>query len=528
MNFLAYLRSLAGRFFHRSRIAEDLEEELHSHIQHRADDLQRSGLGLADAERRARIEFGGYGRFKEESHEAMGGIIFETLVQDVRLALRGLRKSPSFTIASIGTLALAIGANAVVFGVMNGLILRPLNVPQSENLWGTVYGNNPMWQSYANYVDLRDRNRSFDDLAAFKFVFVGLNTEREPSLAAGFATTGNYFAVLRVKPYLGRFFDSSDEGGPNTAPYVVLSYAYWHRHFLDNRHVLGRTIQLNKHPFTIIGVSRPGFQGTLKFISPDFFMPIVNQEQVDGGSSLKARANTDGIFEVLGHLKPGVTAAQAVADVNSVGAHLAQTYPKQFGYKNSSLVRQGLTSFGSPARAFVAGLMLLAGLILLAACANLGSLFAARMADHSREVALRLALGSSRTRILRRLFTEALLIALAGGAAGLLGSIVLLSRLSTVNPFPGVPITLPVSPDVNVYAVALGLALVSGFLFGIIPVRQVLRTDPYQIVKAGSAANARPSHCGPGFVACGPDCDLCRAGYFFAGCGARTCSHHEQ
>jgi predicted permease len=373
---------------------------------------------------------------------------------------------------------------------VDSLVLRSLNVPQAENLWGTVYGDNPAWQSYPNYLDLRARNRSFDDLAAFKFVFVGLVTGKEPSLASGFATTGNYFDVLRVQPYLGRFFRCSDERGPNSAPYVVLSYAYWHSHFLDDRGVLGRVIQLNKHPFTIIGVAQPGFQGTLMFISPDFFMPIVNQEQVDGELLLDARGNSSGIFEAMGHLKPKVTPTQAIADVNAVGAYLEKTYPKEFGHRSSSLVRQGLTSFGGPVRAFVAALMLLAGLILLAACANLGSLFAARTADRSREVALRLALGSSRGRILRALFTEAVLISLAGGAAGLLGSIVLLRRLSTWQPFPGAGLHVPVSLDARVYLVALVLALVSGFLFGIVPVRQVLRTDPYQIVKAGSAGRA--------------------------------------
>jgi predicted permease len=490
MKFLAYLHALAARLFQHSRVDEELEEELRSHIQHRADDLERSGLDRPEAERRARIEFGGRGRYQEECREELGGTWLETLLQDARFSFRVFCKSPGFAIVAVVTLALAIGANAVVFGIMDALVLRPLNVPQSENLWGTAYGNNPMWQSYPNYLDLRDRNHSFTDLAAFKFVFVGLSAAKEASLATGFATTGNYFDVLKVQPYLGRFFHSSDEHGPNSAPYVVLSYEYWHSHFLDDRAVVGRMIQLNKHPFTVVGVAQPGFQGTLLFISPNFFMPIANQEQVDGEPLLNARANSSGIFEAVGHLKPGVTPTQAIADVNAVGDYLEKTYPKDFGHRSSSLVKQGLTSFGGPVKAFVAALMLLAGLILLAACANLGGLFAARAADRSREVALRLALGSSRYRILQGLFTEAVLVSLVGGAAGLVGSIALLLRLSVWEPFPGAPLHIPVSPDANVYLVALALALVSGFLFGLVPVRQVLRTDPYQIVKAGSASRA--------------------------------------
>jgi predicted permease len=487
MRLLAWLRSLADEFFHRSEVEDELDEELRSHIQHRADDLERSGLPRAEAERRARIEFGGRERIKEECHEALGGNFLDTLFQDVRFALRMLRKSPSFTTVAVVTLALAIGANAVVFGVLDALILRPLNVPQAETLYGTEYGVDTGFQSYPNYLDLRDRNRSFEDLAAFSFAFVGLDRGNDPSRASGFATTGNYFDVLKIQPYLGRFFHSTDEHGPNSAPYLVLSYAYWHSHFQDDRSVVGRTVQVNKHPFTIIGVAPPDFRGTLLFVSPDFFLPIVNQEQVEGESLLGDRRNSNVIFEAIGHLKRGVTPAQAVADVNSVGEYLRKTYPNEFGQKTAVLGRAGLTSFGDAVRAFMTGLMLLAGLILLAACANLGGLFAARAADRSREVALRLALGSSRKRILRQLLTEALLISLVGGTLGLLGSIALLRRMSLWQPFPGAPIHLPVNPDAKIYIVALILALLSGFLFGIVPVRQVLRANPYEIVKAGSS-----------------------------------------
>ena len=149
-----------------------------------------------------------------------------TLMQDVRFALRVLRKSPGFAFAAVFTLALAIGANAVVFGLLNGLILRPLNVPQADTLYGSEYGDDAGWQSYPNYIDLRDRNQSFDGLAAFSFAFVGLDTGNDPSVASGFATSGNYFDVLGLHPYLGHFFHAADEHGTNSAPYMVLSYAF--------------------------------------------------------------------------------------------------------------------------------------------------------------------------------------------------------------------------------------------------------------------------------------------------------------
>jgi len=402
----------------------------------------------------------------------------------VRFALRQLRKSPGFTITAVLTLTLAIGANAVVFGVLNALILRPLNVPQAESLFVIQPGER---HSYPDYLDLRQRNRSFDDVAVFAIRQSGLDTGKDPSKVWQYEISGNYFDVLRIQPYLGRFFHASDEHGPNSAPYVVLSYAYWHSHFQDDRTVVGRVVRLNRQAFTILGVAPPGFQGTILFFAPDIFLPMVNHEQLTGEELLNGRG-THWMFEMVGRLKPGVTPEQATGDLNSVDSYLKKTYPKEEDNEPYTLARPGLHGdyLGGATRAFLTGLMLLSGLILLAACANLGSLFAARAADRSREVALRLALGSSRNRILRQLFTESILLSLAGGFAGLMGSIVLLRWLSMWQPVPQFPLHVPVSPDANVYLVAMVLALVSGVLFGVVPVRQILRANPYEIVKSGS------------------------------------------
>src|ERR1051326_965515 len=412
MRFLAWFRS-AGK--------DDVEEELRSHIQHRTDDLVRSGLDRAEAERRARIEFGGRARFKEECREEIRGNFIDTLIRDVRFSLRVLRKSPGFTIVAILTLALAIGANAVVFGVLNAVILHPLDVPQAESLFMIEREKGNGTASYPDYVDLRDRNRSFDGLAAYNIDVAGLDAGGNPSRAWVEEVSGNYFDVLRIQPHVGRLIHASDEHGTNSAPYIVLSYAYWQNHFQGDQGVVGRTVQLNKYPFTIVGVAPPGFHGTLWFFSPDFFVPLVNQEQIAGVNLLNQRGTRRTVFVTMGHLKAGVTPAQAIADLNSIGSYLEKTYPTDDGHVNFGLARPSFYGnlVGPPIRAFVSGLMLLAGLILLSACANLGTLFAARAADRTREVALRLALGASRTRILRTLFTEALLISLAGGALGL-------------------------------------------------------------------------------------------------------------
>jgi predicted permease len=480
---------LIASTFRPADLRAEMEEELRSHIAHRSDDLERSGLSRTEAERRARIEFGGREKYKEEIHRAIGGNLIETCAQDMLFSLRQLRKSPGFTIAAMLTLALAIGANAVVFGMLNALILRPLDVPQAESLYGIEHGSDYGYLSYPDYVDLRDRNRSFESLAVFTATQAGLDTGKGPSRVFGYQASGNYFDTLGIQPFLGRFFHGSDEHGVNSAPYIVLSYAYWHSHFQDDRGVVGRIVQLNKHPFTIVGVAPPGFRGTLLLFAPDFFMPAVNQAQLDGENYLNARGSR-GLLEAVGHLKPGVPPSQAADDLNSIGSYLAKTYPNVDGLKSFTLARPGLYGdlVGRPARAFLAGLMLLAGLILLAACANLGSLFAARAGDRSREVALRLALGSSRIRILRQLLTESVLLSLAGGTVGLAVSIALLRRLSVWEPFPGFPFSAPVTPDARVYCVALALALLSGLFFGIVPVRQVFEANPYEIVKAGSSA----------------------------------------
>ena len=408
-------------------------------------------------------------------------------LQDLRYAVRQLRKSPGFTFAAILTLAVAIGANAVVFGALDALVLRPLDVPRPETLYAIGHENEAFaYESYLNYADFRDRNRTFDFYIADNFVGAALDTGDGPERGWGEEVSGNFFDALQIKPYVGRFFHASDEHGPNSAPFLVITYAYWQNHFKGARAVVGQTVLVNKHPFTVIGVAPPEFRGTLPAFATDFYVPIVNQEQVDGESLLNVRGNR-WISTVLGRVKAGITPAQAAADLNSIQTELEKSYPKDVSHVAFSLVRPGIGSaFGGAIKAFLAGLTLLAGLILLAACANLGTLFAARAADRSREVALRLALGSSRRRILRGLFSESVLISVVGGGLGLWVSIILLHGLSSWRPFPEFPLNLPVTPGANVYVAALLLALVSGFLFGAVPVRQVLRTSPYEVIKMGS------------------------------------------
>jgi predicted permease len=474
--------------FHRGKLYNDLSEEIRLHIEERAEQLMSEGMSREEAQQKARLAFGNSTVLEERSRLVWQWPTLESIWADVRLAVRQLRRSPGFTIAAVLTLALAIGANSVVFGVLNALFLRPLNVPHPQSLYTLERGDyKEQATSYPDYLDLLDRNRSFDGLTAYILVPVGLDSGKNPSESWGYEVTGNYFDALGVQPFLGRFFHVADEHGPNSAPYLVISYDYWHSHFQDDRTVVGRVVLVNKHPYTILGVAPPQFSGTLLFFFPDFWAPMVQQEQIRGFNVLEAREQRD-LFMVLGHVKAGVTPEQAIADLNSVGSYLEKTYPKTDAYMTYSLARPSLAGdmLGRPVKGFITGVMLLAGLILLAACANLGGLFAARAADRSREVALRLALGSTRKRILRGVFTEALLISLMGGALGLFGSVAVLRELSVWYPIPQYPMHIPVYADAKVYLAALLLALLSGFLFGAVPVRPILGTNPYEVIKAGS------------------------------------------
>src|SRR3954452_16519957 len=275
---------------------------------------------------------------------------------DLRYAIRQLAKSPGFALTAIVTLALGIGANAVVFSVLNALVLRPVNVPDAGNLFmlqrGFERGSSPS-QSYLDYLDLRDKNHTFSTLTSFNIIGpVGVDTGSNPSTAWPYLAAGNYFDSLGIQPFLGRFYHASDEKGYDSAPYVVLSYAFWHGYFHDDRSVVGRTLQINKHPYTILGVAPASFRGTELFFAPALWIPLVNSPQVLGQNSLQYRGNHSGF--VIGRLKAGVTSQQAVADLNTLASWLAKTYPRDDDGLKFTLARPGLVGdmLGGPAKAF--------------------------------------------------------------------------------------------------------------------------------------------------------------------------------
>jgi len=416
-----------------------------------------------------------------------------TVLQDFSYALRQLRRSPGFAVTVILTMALGIGANSTVFGVIDAVVLRPLNLPQPQQLFSLVNntnGGNMPFHSYPDYRDLRDRNSTFQGIATYGFELVGLDYANTSSTNWLYETSENYFDLLKIKPYLGRFFSPADAHGPNSTPYAVLSYDYWETHTNSDPAIVGKVLLLNKHPFTVVGVAPPHFYGTELFLRPTLWVPILNQQQFDASSFLQERSNHS-LF-VIGRLKPGVSSTAATDDLNATVQQLARLHKEDDGYK-ISLCKPGLGAdyVGRPARNFLAAVMFLAVLVLIAACANLASLFSARAGDRARELAVRLALGSSRSRLLRQLVVESLLISLLGGALGLVFGQSLLRALSQWQPSADVPLQANFDPGISLTLLALALSVACGVFFGLVPALSVWRTNAYQVIKQGPAGNAR-------------------------------------
>src|SRR5438067_3620728 len=413
------------------------------------------------------------------------------LLPDIRYALLVLWKSPAFTLVATLTLMLGIGANVVVFGVVNAVLLPPLDVSDPQNLYQLrhkewTYGK-LLTTSYPAFEDVRQRSTTFSGIAAFDgFAYARLGWGNSTKSVRGYAVIGNYFDLLGVQPEVGRFIEVSDDHGPKSAPYVVLSDNLWRSAFNADPRVVGTTVLLDKDPFTVIGVAPPQFHGTEQFDWPDYFIPIVNYFDSD-----YLRNRTGHPLTVLGRLKPGVTPQQAAENLTSIAAQLAKEYPQTDTGLPLRLVRPGLyADTGDLIRSSLYSVTALAMLVLVAACANLATLFAARAADRSRELAVRVALGASRWRLMRQLLTEASIVSLLGGAAGLLIAAMLLRVLDRDSlasflrnsAFPHVAVCV----DARVYLVALVLTLLSGLLFGMIPARQVRRSSPLQAMKSGA------------------------------------------
>ena len=463
---------------------ERLREEMESHIATQTEENIRAGMTPEEARRHARLKFGSVVEVREDCHAEEGLPFAENLLLDVRYAVRLLRKSPAFTVVALLTLMLGIGANVVVFGVLNEVLLKPLDVSDPQSLYQIRHKQwaigRLLTTSYPALEDYRRRNTTFSGMAGiYGYSHSALSWRNAVRQVHGDAVTGNYFDLLGVEPQIGRFFHAADEHGPDSAPYVVLSDALWRNMFDADRGVAGTTVELDKHPFTVVGVAPARFHGTERFVWPDYWMPIA----MEGADFPQNRSSMD--VTVIGRLKPGVTPQQAMENLNAISAELAKEYPETDDGQPLRLIHPGLFGDdGDVIRGFLWSVIALALLVLAAACANLATLFAARAADRNRELALRVALGSSRGRLVRQLLTEAVLVSLMGGAAGLVGARLLLGVLNRSQPFVG---ALTVSVDARVCLAGLALTLGSALLFGMAPAWRTWQSSPLQMMRNGPA-----------------------------------------
>jgi predicted permease len=406
----------------------------------------------------------------------------DRLRQDLILAFRRLYSSPGFTLAAILTLALGIGANTAIFTAVNSVLFRDLPVDHPREL---VALNTKAFQSefpvlsYPNYADMRDRNDVLSGLALYRFARAGLSRGNgDNGLLWVYEITGNYMGTLGVNAWRGRAIGPEDDRVRLGHPVVMLTHACWQRRFGSDPGVIGKKIKLNGMDYTVIGITPEGFAGTEMVFTPEAFVPVMMAPQIEPGADWLDRRGSVNSF-VIGRLKPGVTMAQVEASLNAIQAQLARQYPKDNEGMRIVLSRPGL--FGSLLRGTIRGfsaiLLGVSGLVLLIACVNLASLLLARASDRRKDTAIRLALGAERGQLVRQLLTESLVLALLGGAAGLLVAKWLADWFVAWRPPVDIPIIPEIGIDWRVMLFAFAISIVTGLLFGLAPALQTTRAS---------------------------------------------------
>src|SRR5882762_632037 len=491
---MSLLRSMTGglrSLFRKEQVSHELDEELNGFLEMAAEEKMKQGMGRKEALRAVRLERGDLEATREVVRSAGWESFVETSWQDLRFAARTLRKSPGFTAVAVLTLALGIGANTAVFSVVNALVLRPLPVERPKELAFLENAHYGPGQSFPNYKDLRDRNQTFAGLIGYRIAPMELETNRGAERIWGYLATGNYFDILGVQPALGRFFNQNDDLHPGASPYGVLSYSAWQSRFGADPTIIGNTLRLNRLPYSVIGVAPPDFHGTELFYWPEVWVPMMMEPRIESNSWLDNR-NTWNTW-VVGRLKTNVSPLQAEADLNAVAAEMARQYPDVNDGLHFKLAKPGLIGnmIGGPAKAFAFGVLILAALVLLVACTNLASMFTARATERQREVAVRLAIGAGRGRVVRQVLTETLVLSLLGGAVGYLLASFLSQALSHWRAPMDFPVQFSVNPDWRVFLFALGGAILAGTLFGSAPAWRVSRTDPNAALRGASATWGR-------------------------------------
>jgi macrolide transport system ATP-binding/permease protein len=474
---------------------ERLREEIEEHIALQTADNIRAGLSPIEARRQAMVKFGGVEAIKQD-YRAAGGLQFvENLLQDLRCAIRSLRRTSGFTAFVVITLALGIGMSSATFSMVDALIFRPYPVPHPRGvvtLVSTTHDDNFDDFSFREYLDIRDKTTSYDGVianAAMQAVGFSAQPGVTPRVRGGMMVSGNYFQVLRVEPRLGRGFREDEDQVPGRDAVMVLGPDFWRREFANDPSVLGRTVRLNGVQFTVIGVAPENFPGMQTFVHPDFYMPLA-MARVFSTTLQKNffEDRDDRELNVTGRLKPGVTLQQARNELAVLAKNFEREYPIVSRGRSAAVYTQfQAKTLGDENWRFGVIFALLALAVMLVACTNVAGLLLSRGRARAREIAVRLALGAGRLRLIRLLLTESLILALLGGLAGIAigyGVIEWFHSKESIVFMTELPAAVPFQMDTRVMLASLALAALSALLCGLAPALQSTRVDLVNGLKA--------------------------------------------
>jgi len=481
--------------FRRDRAEHDLDDEIRDYIERETQDNIAAGMSPAEARHAAQRKFGRpVLNVKEDTRAVWGWVWFERLWQDLRHGTRMLAKNPGFTIIAVSSLAIGIGINSAIFSLADALFLRPLPVPHSGDVV-TLDSTNlrgPSGVSYRDYVDFRDHSRSFAGLVAGTEFTLGLSTHPDalPKMTLGMLVTGNFFNVLGVEPELGRVFLPSEDQVPGRDAVTVLSHELWTQQFAADPSIVGRKVRISGIDFTVIGVVPEKFTGLDLYVHPSLYVPLMMQPRLSTSSDdhlLESRSQRD--LTVKGRLKPGVTLEHARAELEVIAKNLERTYPdtnRNVGALVNTELQERFRS--DPIDSQLSEMLIaLAAAVLLVACANIASLLLSRSRVRSREIALRLAIGAGRPRLIRQLLTESLLIAVAGGGLGVAVAYAGVAYFSRLEIPSDLPIRIVVQLDHRALLVCLAASVLSSILFGLAPALQTTRPNVVDALKTAGA-----------------------------------------